>query len=196
MDRGDLKLVCDKLHCDIVGKVVGRSSANRVLGVKPPPVHKNELDLPRVSRTVLSQLRSGHCARLRDFQLKLGKATDGDCPNCNLDRQDVAHIFDCPAKPTTLRIEDLWENPWGVADHLRTLPEFKDLPPPAQPAPAALVSPQRPPARPPDSPVFSPLSLRSFTFSPPPSPDLFSSLNNSLSPLAPLSQDPRHARSD
>ena len=103
--------VKNKLHTDIVKKAICRANENRVLGRKAPPVHSNENHLPRVIRVTLSQLRSGHCARLRDFQFKIGKVTDNLYPNCLLDSQTVSHLFDCPAKPTTLTLLDLWENP-------------------------------------------------------------------------------------
>ena len=58
----------NKLHTDIVKKAISRASVNRVIGRQPPPINNNEDHLPRISRVALSQLRSGHCARLRDYQ--------------------------------------------------------------------------------------------------------------------------------
>ena len=51
----------------------------------PPTVHKLERSLPRISRVTLSQLRSGHWARLRDFQCGIGKTDDSLCPGCLLE---------------------------------------------------------------------------------------------------------------
>ena len=149
-------------------------------GQRPPAISKAENHLPRNIRVTLSQLRSGQCARLRNFQLKIGKTTDDLCPSCSLDSQTVSHLFDCPANPTTLTTRDLWSNPWGVADHLRSFPCFDDLPPPPQPPqppPRRRPLPRPPPAPdPPASPIFTPLP-----FSPPHTP---------LPSLSPQAQDP------
>ena len=134
--------------------------------------------LPQKSRTTLAQLRSGHCAQLRDFQLRLGKINDETCPDCELFPQNVKHLFECPAKPTMLSVTDLWDNPVEVVDHLRSSPSFNHLP--------QIVSPPRrhqrprPPAAPPDSPFFTPISL-------PPSPPL----SPVFTPLSLPSQPPR-----
>ena len=201
--------VKDNLHTDIVRKAISRSSVNRVIGRKPPPININENHLPRASRVALSQLRSGHCARLRDYQLKyLKKVADDLCPNCQLDSQSVSHLFDCPAKPTTLTSEDLWNNPWGVADFLRSLPEFSDLPPPDPPPPRRRPPPRPPPAPPdpppaspvprvvpvpvpPGSPIFTPLSPppSPFRFSPPDSPQIPGLLSLHFTPPTSPSQD-------
>ena len=196
--RGSYEKTKKDLHTKIVSQTIARSGDNRVLGRRPPPINKSESHLPRKIRVTLAQLRSGQCARLKDFQLKIGKSTDDLCPSCSLDSQSVSHLFDCPAKPTTLTVDDLWTYPWGVADHLRTLPSFDDLPPPPQPPqpPPRRRPPQRPPPAPdppapPASPVFTPLP-----FSPPhtpPSPSQ-SVLSLSLSPT-PQTQAPRYARS-
>ena len=205
--------VINNLHTDIVRKYLDSADNNRVLGHKPPPVHKNELHLPRLHRTTLAQLRSGFCIKLRETQFRIGKAPDDLCQNCLLGAQSVQHLFDCPAKPTTLTINDLWENPWGVADFIRSVPEFSDLPPPPPPPPPRRRPPARPPPLPdppgsplasplpPDSPssIFSPLSL---PLSPPPSP--FSPVLHLPPAVPPLmgvpvspppspTQDPRYA---
>ena len=193
LGRGNFSYVKNQLHTDIVRKALENSGPNRVLGVRPPPIHASELSLPRVSRTTLSQLHSGHCAKLKSYQFSvLGKSVDDVCPDCNLFSQTVSHLFDCPARPTTLQPIDLWENPRDVVDHLRSISSFDSLPPLGTP-PRPHRRP-RPPRAPPDltppgSPLFSPLvlppsqdyspgSFRSSHFSaastPPSSPNAFS----------------------
>ena len=161
-----------------MSRVIQNAAPNRVLGRPPPPISKAESSLPRITRTVLSQLRSGHCARLRDFQLRIGKSDNDICDDCELFPQTVNHLFNCPARPTTLGADDLWTNPREVAGHLRGFKAFDFLPPlgtPPRPHPR-----RRPPAAPPDSPVFTPVALPpSLFFSPPPPPPL-------LPPIPPL----------
>ena len=179
ISRADFHQVKNSLHTDIVRRAISRAGNNRVLGRPPPPVHNNENHLPRLTRVTLAQLRSGQCARLRDFQFTIGKSPDNICRHCTLEPQTVIHLFNCPAKPTTLTELDLWLNPWGVADYLRLLPDFSDLQPPTPLPPPRRRPPRRPPPDPPDfpiqapdSPVFSPFSdpPSPFDFSPPDSP--------------------------
>ena len=177
----------NELHTKVVERAISRSSPNRVLGVVPPAVHKSQGRLTRVAQVVLCQLRSGHCARLRDYQARIGRSPSDLCLGCNLEAQTVKHLFDCPARPTTLTIDNLWTDPCEVVDFLRTLPEFDDLPPlhalpPANPRPA------RPPPRPPDSPVFTPMTppISPFPFTPP-SPSSPLSVSPPSSPLSLMS---------
>ena len=169
VSRGKFPAIKKQLHTDIVGQAIDSLGPNRVLGRSPPPIDASETSLPRITRVTLSQLRSGHCVKLRDLQLRLGKTLDDICPDCSLFPQTVAHLFDCPAHPTTLDVSALWEAPRDAADHIRSFAAF-DLPPLGTPPRPARR--RRPPAAPPDSPVFSPLV-------PPPSPPL-------IRPLMPL----------
>ena len=128
--------VKNSLHTDIVRKSTNNFQPNCVLGSKPPPIHKSERSLPCITRRTLSQLRSGHCARLRDFQFRIGKSDDDQCTLCNINSShSISHPFDCPARPTTLTTKDLCENPRDVADHLRSMPVFDNIPAPTTPPP-------------------------------------------------------------
>ena len=153
------------IHTNLVQRSIRRSHPNRVLGTKTPPVHKSEISLPRKTRSTMAQLRSGHCARLRDYQFRLGKSPNDVCPNCDIFTQDVPHVFDCPARPTTLTTQDIWDNPRDVANYIRSTPTFDFQPPPA--SPPRRRHPARPPADPPD-PLFSPLSFPPSPLLPPP----------------------------
>ena len=103
---GNYVNIANNLHTDIVAKAISRPEPNRILIRKPPTVYKNKQSLPCITRVTLSQLRFGHCARLRDFQCRISKTVDSLCPGCQL--ETVSHLFDCPVRPTTLSIEDLW----------------------------------------------------------------------------------------
>ena len=48
--HGNYNLVKNSLHADIVRKSTNNFKPNRVLGSKPPPIHKSERSLPRVTR--------------------------------------------------------------------------------------------------------------------------------------------------
>ena len=150
-----------------VTQAINNIAPNRVLGCRPPAISKRELQLPRKTRTVLSQLRSGFCCSLKDYQFRIGKSQDDICPLCLLEPETVRHIFDCPARPTQLVPDDLWAYPVDVASFLSAHPAF-DVPPP----PPARQRRGRPPPAPPPPPaaawnytLFSPISLPSFNFS-------------------------------
>ena len=101
--RGAAKESKKAIHTDIVRDTKSRLDPNRVLLARPPAISKKEKPLPRLTRVTLAQLRSGHCARLKDFQLRIGKAVDDLCPDCNLVTQTVTHLFQCSAQPTPPR---------------------------------------------------------------------------------------------
>ena len=89
---------------------------NRVLGYRPPPINNEEAIFPRHQRTVLSQLRSGHCQLVNDYKKRTKRAESSSCNECGADLQDVAHLFACPSHPTNLTPEQptpssLWSRP-------------------------------------------------------------------------------------
>ena len=55
---------------------------NRVLNTLPPLIDPDVVLLPRVARSTLSQLRSGHCFHLLSYQFKIGKSLSDLCPQC------------------------------------------------------------------------------------------------------------------
>ena len=147
---GALQGVQDAIHSNVVGQARGSLSLNRVLGARAPSINSTEKHLPRQSRTVLSQLCSGHCARLRDFQVRISKADDNLCPSCQTAASSVSHLFNCPAHPNRLTPFDLWRRPWEVAFFLRQQPDFADLPA-IRPLPPRQRQRRRPPPEPPPS---------------------------------------------
>ena len=89
-----------------------------------PAISPAERTLPRYYRTTLSQLRSGQCSRLNSYRHAIGISDTDLCPQCNMAPHTTDHVFDCPAAPTNLSVEDLWESPVEVARHLAALPAF------------------------------------------------------------------------
>ena len=128
-----------ELHSAAVTDSVDHQTANRVLLTPPPPIDESELSLPRSHRTALSQLRSGFCPSLNSYQFRVGWNASQSCPECDHPDHSVSHIFQCPARPTTLTPLDLWVSPCEVANHLQSLPCFGHLcpipPPPPEPPP-------------------------------------------------------------
>jgi hypothetical protein len=107
------------IHTDAVRASVAAVGVNPVLGCVPPPVHPSELYLPRIYQTTLSQLRSGKCSNLRNYQFFINPTTDDVCPNCHLATHSTNHLFACQAQPTALTVFDLWLHPVRAADFIR-----------------------------------------------------------------------------
>ena len=129
------KTTLTTLHNDAVRVAIAASSGNRLLDAPAPLVSGEELSLPRPARTALSQLRSGYCAALNDYQFRVGRSPTADCPLCNRSEHTVSHLFNCPEQPTVLDIHDMWSNPVDVANFISSLPFFSYLPPLRRPPP-------------------------------------------------------------
>ena len=146
----DFKQLLSNIHTKVVSDVIDAFQPNRVLGLPPPLVDPSEKSLPRATRATLSQLRSGHCAKLNTYLARLGRLDSDNCPDCNSAPHSPSHLFSCPAHPTNLVTTDLWEKPWDVAVFLASLPSFNSLPDPGPPPPPRHRPRRRPPPRPPD----------------------------------------------
>ena len=144
------QMTINQLHIQAVSDTVNNFQPNRVLNAIPPLIHPSETSLPRRTRTILCQLRSGHCAKLRDFQFRIGQSDSDLCPNCGNARNTSSHLFSCTTFPTNLTTSDLWERPREVARFLSSTPAFNDLPDPGpSPPPPRLRRRRRPPPEPP-----------------------------------------------
>jgi hypothetical protein len=131
------------LHTTSVQEYLDGRIQNSVLDSHPPPIDPSELDLDRPLRATLSQLRSGYCRRLLDYQMRIGGAPNDRCPECGRAQHTVKHLFECRSHPTDLQPVDLWSRPREAAEFLTTLPAFTDLSP----------GPPRPPPEPPPPPL-------------------------------------------
>ena len=70
--KSSLKEVQRNIHVKIICDTVDDFGPNGVRGIAPPLIHPSESSLPRLTRAVFSQLRSGFFARLKDFQHRIG----------------------------------------------------------------------------------------------------------------------------
>ena len=60
--------VRNRLHTRAVRDYLRTAPPNRILNSRPPPINEEELSLSIRDRAILSQLRSGHCRQLLDYQ--------------------------------------------------------------------------------------------------------------------------------
>jgi hypothetical protein len=142
----DYKLTLTGLHTDAVKTAIENLGPSGLLGITPPDINDTERRLPRQTRCVLSQLRSGHCSRLSDYMYQIGRSADDACPVCGVSPHTVDHLFACRPHPTDLTLRDLWDKPVEVAAFLQTTPTFAFLPPVPPPPPQPPPPPDPPPA--------------------------------------------------
>ena len=140
MQEDDYKPAIRDIHTRAVRETINKNGPNRVLGRRPPPVHKSERRLPRGWRTTLSQLRSDFSKQLNTFLNRIGRNNTDLCPHCGSHPHTTNHLFSCRSQPTNLRPIDLWNRPCKVALFLSSSPSFANLPtldPPPPRPPAA-----------------------------------------------------------
>ena len=97
------------VHTSFVNTAIDNMTDNRVLNYRPPPIGNEKIYLTRRQHATLSQLRSGHCKLLNSYTKRLKQTDSSSCPDCGMDPQDVPHLFNCTAHPTTLTTESLWD---------------------------------------------------------------------------------------
>ena len=118
LDSAAYKLGLKNLHSEAVNQARAKFLPNRVLGREPPDVCKSEMDLPRSTRSTLSQLRSGWSIKLNAYLHRIDDRIPDTCPLCGMAHHDTKHLFECPANPTSLTTESLWTKPQEAAAFL------------------------------------------------------------------------------
>ena len=99
------------IHTLFVNTAIDNMTDNRVLNYRPLPINDEETYLTRRQRATLSQLRYGHCKLLNSYKKRLNQTDSTSCLDCEMDSQDVPHLFNCTAHPTALTHTNLWDRP-------------------------------------------------------------------------------------
>ena len=105
------------IHTRSVQQTLQHQGNNQVLGAPAPKISKGERALPRKTRTILAQLRSGYSSYLKSYLYRINaRDTESDsCPDCGQSAHTTVHLFNCPSKPTHLTPRSLWDQPHDVA---------------------------------------------------------------------------------
>ena len=117
LSNTNYKSAITSIHQDAVRTAI-KSSSSKLLFGRPPPIATAEQTLPRKTRTILAQLRTGHSRILGQYMNRFDPTARNHCHNCDQSPHDTRHLFDCPSKPTTLTVESLWTAPTETAKHL------------------------------------------------------------------------------
>lgn len=119
LDEASYRAGLRDIHRDTVNVATNSYRMNIVLGGRPPPIaDQEERTLPRGTRVILAQLRSGWCSRLNSYWSRIEPTIPNTCPACQRGPHDVNHLFDCRANPTRLTPTSLWTHPAEVAQFL------------------------------------------------------------------------------
>ena len=102
LNTDNYKTILKNIHTESVAEAISNQENNKVLNEPAPQVHKSELELPKRTTSVLSQLRSSYSSHLQSFLYSIGKSQDPNCPDCHTDLHTTNHLFNCPANPTSL----------------------------------------------------------------------------------------------
>ena len=127
IDDINYKAALRSIHTSSVQQTIQNQDHNRVLGIPAPAIDPSEKTLPRRTRTLLSQLRSGHSTILNSYMARIKPDVTDCCPKCNQSPHDTNHLFNCAADPTDLTPRILWEDPPAAAAFLGLGLEVGDL---------------------------------------------------------------------
>ena len=107
------------IHTNEVKDYMDTREDNKVFNSPAPEISADEEKLPRKTRRVLAQLRSGYSPHLRAYLKRTGVEDSDLCPDCKKEKHTTNHLFDCEANPTKLCVLSLWESPTEAANFLR-----------------------------------------------------------------------------
>ena len=123
--KGGIQLI----HSRSVTNTILELGVNKVLNEQPPQIDKSEKRLPRKTRGILSQLRSGYSPQLNSYLARINPEHQNICQKCNLPGHTTNHLFNCPTNPTNLDVRSLWTNPKEAAMFLELDVGSTDLEP-------------------------------------------------------------------
>ena len=99
------------LHTSAVQSYLATAPHNKVLNAPPPEVNPEEKLLPRKTRSLLCQLRSGKSTFLNSWLCRTNRIPSDKCPKCGQETHETIHLFNCTQDPTNLQVRDLWLQP-------------------------------------------------------------------------------------
>ena len=111
------KSAISSIHQNAVRSAI-ESNSSKLINGRPPSIATVEQTLPWKTKTILAQLRTNHSRILGQYMNRIYPTARNHCHNCGQSPHDTHHLFDCPSKPTTQKVESLWTAPTESAKHL------------------------------------------------------------------------------
>ena len=118
LEPDDYKMLLKRIHTESVNTTISNLENNKVLNELPPPINDAEKELPRRTRCLLSQLRSGYSSMLNSYLSVVDNNIEDKCPNCHQISHTTEYLFNCPSAPTELTSKSLWTKPLEAAQFL------------------------------------------------------------------------------
>ena len=115
------KSMMQSIYSNEVKDYMDTREDNNVLNSPAPEISADEEKLPRKTRRILAQLRSGYSPHLRAYLKRTGVEDSDLCPDYKKEKHTTNHLFECEANPTNLCVLPLWESPTEAANFLRLL---------------------------------------------------------------------------
>ena len=114
----EYKIALKNIHTTTVQDCINAQAHNSVINKPAPEIHKSEKELPRKTRSILSQLRSNYSSFLNSYLSRIQEDTQDICPKCQISPHNTQHLFNCAADPTDLTAESLWLQPRAASQFL------------------------------------------------------------------------------
>ena len=111
------KSAISSIYHDTVRTAI-ESSSSKLLNGRPPHIATVRKILPWKTRSILSQLRTGHSRILGQYINSTDPTAQNHCHNCGHLPHDTHHLFVCPSKPSILKVELSWTAPTKAVKHL------------------------------------------------------------------------------
>ena len=86
------KSVINSIHQDAVRTAI-ESSSSKLLNGRPPPIATAEQTLPRKTRTILAQLRTGHSRIFCQYMKRIDPTAHNHCHDCGHSPHDTHHLL-------------------------------------------------------------------------------------------------------
>src|SRR6267154_2768604 len=105
------------IHTIAVKECLMSYEPNPILSQLAPDINQSEQSLPRKTRRILAQLRTGKSPILMAYLNAIDPKSypSPSCPLCKSHAHTTQHLFPCPSIYTILTPRDLWDEPVGTA---------------------------------------------------------------------------------
>ena len=90
----DAAIARQLIHRAAVRESIEARGNNRILGIPAPAIDPTEKELPRQTRRLLAQMRSGFSITLNDYRHRIGQSNTSICPCCRQDEHTVLRTPD------------------------------------------------------------------------------------------------------
>lgn len=115
LDRSLYRQANNGIHRENLTAFLNSRTPNAVIGVQPPSIADDELQLPLKTCVTLVQLWSGYCNILNSYLTLIDPDILNICAACEGIPHYTNHLFTCSLKATHLTLLSIWTQPLETA---------------------------------------------------------------------------------